>query len=389
MIPAHFFESAGRLTKIEFPATITKIGERAFANTAIGEIVLNENVTEIGFGAFAECNNLSSITLPFVGDGKTGEDAKTHFGYVFGANSYEDHTNMPSWTVPRFLKNVTILGGTIDCNAFFKCDIIETITLGANVSEIDTEAFTVAGDIYDWPYLIYGGRGSNPDSEHYYDRYGQNLGNFIVSGDNAKFKTIDGVIYSKDGKTLVAYPSAKSDEAFTIPDGVVNIGACAFFAQRYLKSITIDNDTEVIGGSAFAGCGTLSSITFGTKGKLVEIGEKAFKRCESLRNTNLVIPEGVKIIHSEAFVDANLASVTLPSTLMKIEQSAFSAGSDAYDYVIFKTTCDWYLESDAYGYLNRVITAETLKDSKEARDLLNGVGNETAGRFYTWTIKDW
>ena len=398
VIPAKAFESAGRLTKIELPATITKIGERAFANTAIGEFVLDEKVTEIGFGAFAECNNLSSITLPFAGDGKTGEEAKTHFGYVFGANSYEDHTNMPSWTVPRFLKNVTILGGTIARNAFFKCDVIETITLGANISEIDTEAFTVAGDIYDWPYLIYGSRGSNPDSEKYFDRYGHNLGDFIVSGDNAKFKTIDGVIYSKDGKTLVAYPSAKSDEAFTIPDGVVNIGACAFLAQRYLKSITIGNDTEVIGGSAFAGCGTLSSITFGTKGKLVEIGGKAFKKCESLRNTHLVIPEGVKIIHQEAFVQALLASVTLPSTLELIGESAFSAMSDAYDYIIFNTTSDWFLESTSPGlYGNRVVDAETLEDKFEARNLLNGLAYtgadgktyyKTEGLFYTWHKKE-
>lgn len=36
-----------------------------------------------------------------------------------------------------------------------------------------------------------------------------NLKEFKVSENNAHFKVIDGVLYSKDGKTLVCYPQSR------------------------------------------------------------------------------------------------------------------------------------------------------------------------------------
>ena len=40
-----------------------------------------------------------------------------------------------------------------------------------------------------------------------------------VSSVNPYYRSADGVLYSKDGKTLIAYPREKSDETFKIPYG--------------------------------------------------------------------------------------------------------------------------------------------------------------------------
>lgn len=48
---------------------------------------------------------------------------------------------------------------------------------------------------------------------------GEKITEFTVDDDSPYFKSVDGVLYTADGKTLVAYPQAKADTVFTIPDG--------------------------------------------------------------------------------------------------------------------------------------------------------------------------
>ena len=42
---------------------------------------------------------------------------------------------------------------------------------------------------------------------------------YEVSEENNTYKTVDGVIFSKDGKELVAYPGGKKVLTYTIPEG--------------------------------------------------------------------------------------------------------------------------------------------------------------------------
>ena len=80
-----------------------------------------------------------------------------------------------------------------------------------------------------------------------------------------------------------------------IPDTVTYIGE-AFSYSRYLKQITLPKDLKAIGWSAFEKSGI----------------------------TSIIIPEGVKIIASFAFMDCHsLTSVTLPESLEEIGENAF------------------------------------------------------------------
>lgn len=374
LIPNNAFDGCGRLSKIDIPSTVTKIGERAFAGTALSEYVLDEKVVEIGFGAFAGCESMTSITLPFIGDGSIGEDAKTHFGYAFGADTYEDHRRTDGTrAVPPSLKNVTIFGGRICGNAFFRCDRIETLTFGKDVSEISGDAFMFAGNIYsDW-YDV---------GSKFWVRYEQVLQSYSVSADNANFKTIEGVLYTKDGTTLVSYPTAKSGETFTVPDGVTEIGPYAFYAQRNLKTVNVGNDTQKLANYAFAGCGVMTMVEFGTKGALKEIGSYAFSSCTSFKAAEFVIAEGVTTIGVRAFDGTYFDRLVLPSTLESIKQYALQGAAGR---VKFNTTCDWDLRNaGGYGYTNREVTADTLEDEEEAARLLC----VETHRFYEWIKRE-
>ncbi|MBO4639598.1 MAG: leucine-rich repeat protein [Treponema sp.] len=67
------------------------------------------------------------------------------------------------------------------------------------------------------------------------------LETIIVSDDNPKFKSVDGVLYSKDGKELIYYPSNKQGGAFEIPEQVTVIEPNSFLNALNLQKVTFDD----------------------------------------------------------------------------------------------------------------------------------------------------
>ena len=84
-----------------------------------------------------------------------------------------------------------------------------------------------------------------------------------------------------------------------------------------LKSVNLSNVAE-IASSAFEGCSSLTTVTFGSK--LVKIDTNAFKDT-ALTAVNL--PSSVTTIGSSAFKNAKLKTLVLPSKLTSLGSSAF------------------------------------------------------------------
>ena len=70
---------------------------------------------------------------------------------------------------------------------------------------------------------------------------------FIVAEDNPYLCSIDGVLYNKDATTLMVYPFAKREYAFTIPNSVTTIDEYAFIAMKNLLSLTIPESVTNFG----------------------------------------------------------------------------------------------------------------------------------------------
>ena len=66
-----------------------------------------------------------------------------------------------------------------------------------------------------------------------------------TSSSNANFQTIDGVLFTKDGKTLLAVPGGKEGK-YSIPDSVTSIGDEAFGGCTSLKSVEIPDSVTSI-----------------------------------------------------------------------------------------------------------------------------------------------
>ena len=117
-----------------------------------------------------------------------------------------------------------------------------------------------------------------------------------------------------------AFRGCSSLTSITIPDSVTSIGYYAFSGCSSLTSITIPGSVTSIGGYAFRGCSSLTSITI--PDSVTSIGYYAFSGCSSL--TSITIPGSVTSIGGFAFEDCtSLTSITIPDTVTSIGTSAF------------------------------------------------------------------
>lgn len=80
------------------------------------------------------------------------------------------------------------------------------------------------------------------------------LSSLVVAEGNRFFRSVDGVLFTADGKTLVCYPAGKKATEYAVPEGVTSIGDVAFYGCKSLASITFPASVEGVGFSAFAEC---------------------------------------------------------------------------------------------------------------------------------------
>ncbi len=157
----------------------------------------------------------------------------------------------------------------------------------------------------------------------------ENLTDIYVSPDHPYLATIDGVLFSKPDKCLICYPSKAQAESYSIPNGVLIIGDCAFYCCKALTSITIPDSVTSIGDSAFSQC-RITSIAIPES--VTSIGRRAFSGC-SLES--VVIPAGVTSIEDGTFnMCFSLESVTIPDTVISIGDYAFVYCSRLMDITI-------------------------------------------------------
>ncbi len=123
----------------------------------------------------------------------------------------------------------------------------------------------------------------------------QHLNEITVDEENEYFKSVDGVLYTKDMKTLLAYPPAKCGE-YAIPEGIETIRTKAFYKCSNLTSITIPDSVKSIGEKAFFRCGLKELVL---PEKIEAIGKDAFSYCSEI--PSLVIPASIKEIGDYAF----------------------------------------------------------------------------------------
>lgn len=160
----------------------------------------------------------------------------------------------------------------------------------------------------------------------------------------SRYKTIDGIVYSADMKTLIFCPMGKTGvvkipdgvtrirkNAFSnskiskviLPDSMVSLQNEAFYGCEYLKEIDFGHGIEQIGGNGsqhvFSGC-SMKKLVFPPQIK--EIGINAFLSCGELKE--VIFNEGLETIQRGAFRNCpKLTEIHLPASIKKVGQDVF------------------------------------------------------------------
>lgn len=117
----------------------------------------------------------------------------------------------------------------------------------------------------------------------------------------------------------------------TIPDDVNYIGQSAFQGCSNLISVQYSQNIKGIQDSAFSGC--IKLTTFPESDVLTSLGEYAYKGCSSL--TNIVLPDSLKTVGSYAFEQCTgLTTLSIGSGVTDIYMSAFKDCSSLTEVTI-------------------------------------------------------
>ena len=294
------FFSCRSLKSINIPDAVTTISEDAFLN--------NDELEEVEFGAnsqlklidkyaFQNCRSLKTITIPAsvetiaYGAFLNGNDDKFNSDeYSLESVIFADGSNLKTigdyaFQYQEALKSITLPDSlnNIGKGAFYGCFNLTEITIPANVSEIGS--YPVAG--------LEGETGKT-----------MNISNIYVDPNNQSFKSKDGVLFSKDSKTIVEYPAAKNDSKYEIPPSVNNIAEGAFAGCAELTAVTIPEGVTEIQKGAFTSCTSLSEVKLPST--LKTIGKFGF---EATKLTSIDIPESVTSIDKQAFENSALKNI--------------------------------------------------------------------------------
>jgi len=147
------------------------------------------------------------------------------------------------------------------------------------------------------------------------------LAAITVDPPNGSYRSVEGVLFDKDQRTLIQFPGGKAGN-YTIPNGVTNVGFMAFWWSPNVTSVTMPEGVVSIGVDAFGNCSGLTNVTL--PGSLTHIDDSAFWACSLLNNA--AIPNGVARIGSSGFFGcSSLTSITIPQSVKELGDAAFGA----------------------------------------------------------------
>ncbi len=216
------------------------------------------------------------------------------------------------------------------------------------------------------------------------------VNSITVAEDSPYYSSVDGVLYSKDKTTLVCYPAGKTDEIYTVLDGVELIEYYAFSSCLKLKEIILPDSLKSIDDWAFNNCAALTKINL--PGGLVSIGASAFRNCRAIEE--LMVPDSVTFIDVAAFYNCQgLKSIKLSENIDSIYGATFTSCSSLENIKIPESVKTVYSQAfygcDSFTELIIPDSVTVLEDAFHACDNLERVVlSENITTLESYTFND-
>ena len=281
---------AGKAGEFQLPDGVNEIKEAAFKQSSVTKLVVSEN---------SELNYIAEYAF---------EDSAITEIVIPGAIQ---KINTATFRNAKNLKNVTFNDGLtyIGAEAFLGCKALENVTLPDTLHDIATAAFKDAGI--------------------------------------KVLKTGNGL--AKINSNAFAGNVSLTD--VTLGANVEKLGDSAFGGCTALTAITLPASMKNFSGASFAGCDALVSVTvdeastyFKNVGSAVYSADgKTLVLAGTKNDTSIILANGTEKIASGAFaLAANIAEISVPETLVKIEDKALNNTA-------------WYNNADGALYVGKVL----------------------------------
>ena len=316
------FEGCKRLTgDLIIPDSVTIIGNTAFQNCSgfDGKLKLSNKLVTIGKFAFNESTG-------YTGDLIIPDSVKEIGGAAFQQCESFDGELVLS-------KNLEYIGDF----AFNKCSRLKNkkIQIPATLKKIGDD-YTLDG--------VNVGLGS-----HIMYNLGAHAGNFEefeVDENNQYFKAVDGVLYTKDGKRLVIYPTCKKNETYEILEGVQILDILSIAGNITMKTLIVPDsliiegtseDDDTVINNALYSYNSVENIEAketnpnykSVDGVLYTKDMKELVSIASGRTKAVTIPDGVETIRERAvywnqIYYKKISNMYIPASLVNISDATMS-----------------------------------------------------------------
>lgn len=264
----------------------------------------------------------------------------------------------------------------IESCSFASCRSLSSVVFPHNLSEINYMAFSDCGKLVD---ISIPGGVTDIEENAFSDC--ASLREIMVDSENRDYTSIDGILFTKDMKKLQICPMAYKASLYEIPDGVEEIGDYAFYGCASIESIRMPESLRIIGSQAFMNAAiTAAIIPYGVS----SIGNMAFYGCRKLKSANL--QHSIEKIESSTFDGCeNLSYVRIPTGIREIDYDTF-AGCESLATIECWVSDVENLEVDYSSY---------TKDYTPFRDIPDGCtwivpeGKEEAYKSQPWWRSSW
>lgn len=254
--------------------------------------------------------------------------------------------------------------------SFMGCRGLDYLKLPAGVHRLTSEIIPSAKEVF------------VPASITEIDKYAFSgkckMQNIIVDDNNPEYKSVDGVLFTKNGLTLLAFPGGRTG-TYQIPEFTMEIG-CGAFADSEIDNVILHNNITIIGDYAFRDCHTLTEIRL--PDKLRKLSSTAFEGCENLsaiecsdscskyrsidnvlytdENHEIVavsktitgeydIPEGIITLGECAFFDCRITKAIIPESVRSIKWGCFCGCTELKEVVLKGNRTIPVVESGVFG----------------------------------------
>ncbi len=307
------FANCTDISSITLPYTLVSIGQYAFANCSITNISLPSSLKSIGKWAFYECPTLTSIAIP---SGVT----------TIEEGVFWQCSSLTSITIPN---SVTSIGSS----AFSNCSNLNSVSIPSGVTSIGNSAFHNCSnlttiDINTTNLTAIGFYAFNGCSELKKVNL-SSIDNWLNCSFNGGYS---GGEYSSPfcyGADL--FENGKEKTNITFPVTATSIPAYSFYGCDNITSITIPAQVNSIGTGAFGNCPNLTSVKVFKESPLTIYYDTFSNRA----NATLYVPAGSK----SAYESANywkefkeIIEMSLPSNITFADANVKAICVSNWDY---------------------------------------------------------